>query len=75
VKQIWTGTLIGLALALAAGALLVPYCGARRQEMGHHAGEKEGMIQVIDFHARCFPKPDGRPIDSDRHEVVHGKRD
>jgi len=63
-KQMWKGIAIGLALAAIVGALLIPRYGAWRQKLGHLDGKKEGMIEVIDFLARHFPKPDGRPVEA-----------
>ena len=63
-KQIWKGITIGFALAVVVAALLVPRYGAWRQKIGHLAGKKEGMIEVIDFLAPFFPKPDGRPVEA-----------
>jgi hypothetical protein len=63
-KEMWRGILIGLAVAAIVGAILVPRYGAWRQKLGHLQGKKEGMIDVIDFLARYFPKPDGRPVEA-----------
>ena len=65
-KQMWKGIAIGFALAATLAALFVPRYGAWRQKIGQLAGKKEGMIEVIDFLARFFPKPDGRPIEAGR---------
>jgi hypothetical protein len=63
-KMMWKGIAVGLALVVALGLLLIPRYGAWRQKVGHLGGKKEGMIEVIDFLARHFPSPDGRPVEA-----------
>ena len=66
-KQIWKGIAIGLAIAAMLAAVAIPKYGAWRQKIGCLGGEKNGRISVIDFLAKHFPEPDGRPVESGHH--------
>jgi len=66
-NRIWTGIFIGLLISAGLAAVAVPRYGDWRQKIGHLQGEKVGTIAVVDFLAKHFPEPDGRPVEPGRH--------
>jgi hypothetical protein len=53
------GFLIGFALSTCLAALLGSWYGSWREKLGVLRGHKDGNIEVINFLAKHFPKPNG----------------